>query len=45
MDLLIAPLGMSSIPEDLSLKDNNVLKNLDESVVRSVNGKLIFSLL
>ncbi|KAJ7926745.1 Poly(A) polymerase central domain-containing protein [Mycena leptocephala] len=38
MDLLIAPLGMSSIPEDLSLKDNNVLKNLDESVVRSVNG-------
>ncbi|KAJ7206642.1 Poly(A) polymerase central domain-containing protein [Mycena pura] len=38
MDLLIAPLGMSSIPEDLSLKDNNILKNLDESVVRSVNG-------
>ncbi|KAJ7263681.1 polymerase [Mycena haematopus] len=38
MDLLIAPLGMSSIPEDLSLKDNNVLKNLDEIVVRSVNG-------
>ncbi|KAJ7495537.1 Poly(A) polymerase central domain-containing protein [Mycena latifolia] len=38
LDLLIAPLGMSAIPEDLSLKDNNVLKNLDESVVRSVNG-------
>ncbi|KAJ7760082.1 Poly(A) polymerase central domain-containing protein [Mycena maculata] len=38
LDLLIAPLGMSSIAEDLSLKDNNVLKNLDESVVRSVNG-------
>ncbi|KAF7309244.1 hypothetical protein MIND_00294700 [Mycena indigotica] len=38
MDLLIAPLGMSSIPEDLSLKDNNLLRNLDESVVRSVNG-------
>ncbi|KAF7346830.1 hypothetical protein MSAN_01822100 [Mycena sanguinolenta] len=38
MDLLIAPLGMSSIPEDLSLKDNNVLRNLDETVVRSVNG-------
>lgn len=30
---------MSSIPDDLSLKDNNVLKNLDEVVVRSVNGK------
>ncbi|KAJ7138839.1 Poly(A) polymerase central domain-containing protein [Mycena filopes] len=38
LDLLIAPLGMSSIPDDLSLKDNSVLKNLDESVVRSVNG-------
>ncbi|KAJ7289790.1 Poly(A) polymerase central domain-containing protein [Mycena rebaudengoi] len=38
LDLLIAPLGLSSIPEDLSLKDNNVLKNLEESVVRSVNG-------
>ncbi|KAF8212706.1 Poly(A) polymerase central domain-containing protein [Mycena galopus ATCC 62051] len=38
LDLLIAPLGMSSISEDLSLKDNNVLKNLDEIVVRSVNG-------
>ncbi|KAJ6587273.1 Poly(A) polymerase central domain-containing protein [Mycena sp. CBHHK59/15] len=38
LDLLIAPIGLSSIPDDLSLKDNNVLKNLDESVVRSVNG-------
>ncbi|KAJ7655952.1 Poly(A) polymerase central domain-containing protein [Mycena rosella] len=38
LDLLIAPIGMSAIPEDLSLTDNNVLKNLDESVVRSVNG-------
>ncbi|KAJ7065706.1 polymerase [Mycena amicta] len=38
MDLLIAPLGMSAIPEDLSLKDNNLLKNLDENVVRSING-------
>ncbi|KAJ7730508.1 Poly(A) polymerase, partial [Mycena olivaceomarginata] len=35
MGLLCAPLGMSSIPEDLSLKDNSVLKNLDESVIRS----------
>jgi poly(A) polymerase len=40
LDLLIAPLGLSSIPEDLSLKDNNVLKNLEESVVRSVNGMM-----
>ncbi|KAJ7663191.1 Poly(A) polymerase central domain-containing protein [Mycena polygramma] len=38
LDLLVAPLNMSAIPEDLSLQDNNVLKNLDESVVRSVNG-------
>ncbi|KAJ7448720.1 polymerase [Mycena latifolia] len=38
LDLLVAPIGMSAIPEDLSLKDINVLKNLDETVVRSVNG-------
>ncbi|KAJ7440260.1 Poly(A) polymerase central domain-containing protein [Mycena latifolia] len=38
LDLLIAPIGMSAIPEDLSLKDKNVLKNLDETIVRSVNG-------
>ncbi|KAJ6458363.1 Poly(A) polymerase central domain-containing protein [Mycena vitilis] len=38
LDLLVAPLNMSAIPEDLSLQDNAVLKNLDESVVRSVNG-------
>ncbi|KAF7322023.1 hypothetical protein MKEN_00725000 [Mycena kentingensis (nom. inval.)] len=38
MDLLCAPLNMSAIPDDLSLKDNSILKNLDESVVRSVNG-------
>jgi poly(A) polymerase len=29
---------MSAVPDDLSLTDNNILKNLDESVVRSVNG-------
>ncbi|KAJ7614911.1 Poly(A) polymerase central domain-containing protein [Roridomyces roridus] len=38
LDLLVVSLGMSAIPEELSLKDNNILKNLDESVVRSVNG-------
>ncbi|CAK5270759.1 unnamed protein product [Mycena citricolor] len=38
MDLLCASLNMSSIPDELSLNDNNLLKTLDESVVRSVNG-------
>ncbi|KAJ7785068.1 hypothetical protein DFH07DRAFT_948150 [Mycena maculata] len=31
------PIGMTSIPEDLSPQDNNVLKHLYWSVVRSVN--------
>ncbi|KAJ7181371.1 Poly(A) polymerase central domain-containing protein [Mycena crocata] len=46
LDLQCAPLGMSAIPDDLSLRDYGILKNLEESVVRSVGGtRLIDELL
>lgn len=38
MDFLIARLALSSIPEDLTLRDDNLLRNLDERCVRSLNG-------
>ncbi|KAG5648740.1 hypothetical protein DXG03_000087 [Asterophora parasitica] len=39
IDFLMARLALSSIPDDLSLQDNNLLRNLDERCVRSLNGK------
>jgi len=38
IDLLYARLTLSSIPEQLDLQADSVLKNLDESSVRSLNG-------
>lgn len=38
LDFLMARLALSSIPDDLSLKDDNLLRNLDERCVRSLNG-------
>lgn len=38
MDMLFARLSFTTIPEDLDLKDNPILKNLDEKCVRSLNG-------
>lgn len=38
IDLLMARLALSSIPDDLSLQDDNLLRNLDERCVRSLNG-------
>ena len=38
IDLLFAQLSMASIPEDLDLQDDNLLKNLDDKRVRSLNG-------
>jgi poly(A) polymerase len=38
IDFLMARLALSSIPDDLSLRDDNLLRNLDERCVRSVNG-------
>ncbi|XP_065559576.1 poly(A) polymerase type 3-like [Artemia franciscana] len=38
IDMLFARLALKEIPEDLDLKDNNLLKNLDPKCVRSLNG-------
>lgn len=38
IDFTMARLALSSIPDDLSLEDNNLLRNLDERCVRSLNG-------
>lgn len=43
IDFLMARLALSSIPEDLSLRDDNLLKNLDERCVRSLNGRATYS--
>lgn len=40
LDFLMARLALSSIPEDLSLQDDNLLRNLDDRCVRSLNGAL-----
>ena len=40
LDFLMARLALSSIPDDLSLKDDNLLRNLDERCIRSMNGRL-----
>lgn len=34
----MARLTLSSIPDELSLEDDTLLKNLDERCVRSLNG-------
>lgn len=39
LDFLMARLALSSIPDDLSLKDDNLLRNLDERCIRSMNGR------
>ncbi|KAF5387807.1 hypothetical protein D9615_000726 [Tricholomella constricta] len=41
IDFLMARLALSSIPDDLSLQDNNLLRNLDERCVRSLNGSRV----
>ncbi len=38
MDMLFARLSFTTIPEDLDLKDDSLLKNLDQKCVRSLNG-------
>ena len=45
LDLLMARLDLSSVPSNLSLKDDNLLRNLDERCVRSLNGMSIFGIL
>ena len=41
IDLVMARLALSTIPDDLSLQDDNLLRNLDERCVRSLNGMLL----
>ena len=36
--MLFARLSYATIPEDLDLKDDSILKNLDQKCVRSLNG-------
>jgi len=39
MDMLFARLAFTTVPKDLNLLDINLLKNLDQKCVRSLNGK------
>ncbi|KIL70346.1 hypothetical protein M378DRAFT_20782, partial [Amanita muscaria Koide BX008] len=41
IDFLLARLALSSIPDDLSLQDDNLLRNLDERCIRSLNGSRV----
>lgn len=41
IDLLMARLALSSIPDTLTLQDDNLLRNLDERCVRSLNGSRV----
>lgn len=38
VDLLFARLQMKTVPDDIDLRDNSVLKYLDPKCVRSLNG-------
>ncbi|TBU41453.1 polymerase [Dichomitus squalens] len=43
IDLLFAQLSLAAIPDDLDLRDDNLLKNLDERCVRSLNGSRVIN--
>ena len=38
LDMLFARLSFPTIPDELDLKDDSILKNLDPKCVRSLNG-------
>ena len=38
LDMLFARLSFSTIPDDLDLRVDSILKNLDQKCVRSLNG-------
>ena len=39
LDMLFARLALPTIPEDIDLRDESLLKNLDQKCVRSLNGE------
>ncbi|KAI8804867.1 Poly(A) polymerase central domain-containing protein [Cladochytrium replicatum] len=41
IDLVFTKLGLASVPDDLQLSDSNLLKNLDERCIRSLNGSRV----
>jgi len=41
IDLIFASLGVNKVPDDLDLRDNSLLKNLDEPCIRSLNGSRV----
>ena len=43
IDFLMARLALSSIPDDLTLQDDNLLRNLDDRCIRSLGGISYFS--
>lgn len=45
IDLTMARLAISSIPDDLTLQDDNLLRTLDERCIRSLNGPYIYFVL
>lgn len=38
LDLLMARMTLSAIPDDLTLDDDNLLRNMDERCIRSLGG-------
>lgn len=42
LDILFARLALREIPDNLDLSDDNLLKNLDEKSIRSLNGNYLF---
>lgn len=41
IDLLMARLALPTVPDDLELRDDSLLKNLDERCVRSLGGSRV----
>lgn len=42
IDILFARLALQTIPENLDLRDDSLLKNLDIRCIRSLNGTFLF---
>ncbi|CAJ0840673.1 9376_t:CDS:10, partial [Entrophospora sp. SA101] len=41
IDLIFAKLNLSKVPDDLELRENSLLKNLDDVCIRSLNGSRV----